>query len=129
MLKVLSIILCLLIPLSTFAEPRVSSMKEGDKAPYAGYLFDYEAFATMEAGRNIEKQRCELEKKYLNDKCISDCSYKISSCNLEKELLKKNLDAALNVNLPDNRFPVIISAGVGLVAGVVLTILTVRFIK
>lgn len=96
MKKILSLVLCLtFLPLSAFTEevaaPKVANLKEGQRAPFSGYLFDAAAFATIEADKQAAVEKCELEKQFVSDKCKKDTKLAIDTCNNEKDIIQKNL--------------------------------------
>ena len=65
--------MCFLFPLSAFAEGgKIASIKENQKAPFTGFLFDAPAFAKIEADKHTLIEKYELEKKLLADKCEAE---------------------------------------------------------
>jgi hypothetical protein len=73
------------------AAPKVASLKEGQKAPFSGYLFDPAAYATIEADKQSVVQKCEIDKQFLIDKCKKDNKLAVDTCNNEKDIIQKNL--------------------------------------
>ena len=88
-MKVISILLCILFPLSAFADGKVASIKEGQKAPFTGFLFDPAAYATIEADKHTLIEKFELEKKLLADKCTAEKEFLNKTCANEKETMEK----------------------------------------
>jgi len=79
-----------------FADGKVASMKEGQKVPFTGYLFDPTAYATIDIDKKIIIEKCEAEKKFLVDKCQNDCKLIQESCNNEKDVLTKSFKIQLD---------------------------------
>ena len=77
--------MCFLFPLTAFADGKIASIKETQKAPFTGFLFDATAFAKIEADKQTLIEKYELEKKLLVEKCAA-----------EKDFLNKNLDESIN---------------------------------
>lgn len=125
MKKLLAMILCLLIPVSSIASPRVASLKENDKAPFAGYLFDYEAFATMKVEKDSVVQKCSLEKEHIQNKCSIDQKYQQESCKIQLDALSKNLDDSLKVKPVDN-WQLYLAGTVGLIVGAGVSIIAIK---
>ena len=65
--------MCFLFPLSVLADDgKLASIKENQKAPFTGFLFDPTAFAKIEADKQFLIEKCIAEKKLLTDKCDAD---------------------------------------------------------
>lgn len=95
--KITVLVLCLMfLPISALAEtPKVASIKEGQKSPFTGYLFNYEAYAAIDTDKKIIIEKCEAEKKFLVDKCQNDCKLVQDTCNNEKDALEKSFKIQL----------------------------------
>ena len=94
--KLIAIILCFMFVTPAFADGKVASIKEGQKAPFTGYLFDPVAFATIEADKEILIKKCEAEKEFLVKKCDGECKFINDSCKNEKEGLEKTFQIQLD---------------------------------
>ena len=70
MKKLLAVLLCLMIPSVSFANPRVCNLLKSQKAPYDGYLFDYDAYAVIDADKQTLIKECELARQ--KDKDVFD---------------------------------------------------------
>lgn len=70
-----------------------SLVKEGEKAPYTGYLFDPEGLIKIITNKNLELQQLKIEK-----------DSEIKSINIQLESQKKQYELELRVNkeLNDN---------------------------
>jgi hypothetical protein len=138
--KIIALILCFMFATPAFADGKVASIKEGQKAPYNGYLFDPTAFATIEIDKQEIIKKCELDKDLLAKKCNNDCIFLKDTCNNEKETLEKTLKIQLdskdkeierlNKILIDQK-PISrgLWFGIGTATGVVLTLTTVYLVK
>lgn len=89
--KLIAFILCFMFATPAFADGKVASMKEGQKAPFTGYLFDPTAYATIETDKQELIKKCELEKELLTKKCDGECVFLKDTCKNEKETLEKVL--------------------------------------
>lgn len=87
--KLIAFILCFMFATPAFADGKVASIKEGQKAPYNGYLFDPTAFATIEVDKQELIKKCELDKELLLKKCDGECTFLKDSCKNEKESAEK----------------------------------------
>jgi len=144
MKKIIAIILCLMIlPMTVFADvvaaPKVASIKEGQKAPFTGYLFDSAAFATIEIDKQEIIKKCELDKELITKKCNGECTFLKDSCKNEKETLEKTLKVQFDSKDKEiKRLSEILLEpkpsrglwfGIGTAAGVVVTLTTVYLVK
>jgi len=89
--KLIAFILCFMFATPAFADGKVASMREGQKAPFTGYLFDSTAYATIETDKQELIKKCELEKELLTKKCDGECVFLKDTCKNEKETLEKVL--------------------------------------
>jgi hypothetical protein len=67
-------------------------IEKGDKAPYAGYLFDHDSLAALIARREKEKEQILLDK---------DTEYKKLKLTLEAEVAKKQIELDINKDLAE----------------------------
>lgn len=139
-MKAIAVLVCILFPLSAFADGKVASIKEGQKAPFNGFLFDAAAYATIEADKQTLIDKFELEKKLLADKCVAEKDFLNKTCNNEKDALGKSYDVVLkgkddeigrlNKIIEDMRPPNRgLWIGIGAAAGVAVTLTTVYLVK
>ena len=80
--KLIAIILCFMFTTPAFADGKVSVLKQDQKAPFAGYLFDATAFATIEADKEAIIKKCELDKEFLIKKSSSLMIVNVQSANV-----------------------------------------------
>ena len=139
-MKRIAILLCILFPLSAFADGKVASIKEGQKAPFTGFLFDATAYATIEADKHTLIEKYELEKKLLVEKCAAEKDFLNKTCVNEKDALGKSYDVVLkgkdeeitrlNKIIEDMRPPNRgLWIGIGAAAGIAVSLTTVYLVK
>ena len=139
--KIIAFILCFLFPLSAFADNgKVASIKQDQKAPFTGFLFDAAAFAKIEVDKQTIIEKYELEKKLLIEKCEAEKKFLNETCINEKDVLVKTNDivlkgkdeeiARLNKIIadmaPPNRG---LWLGLGAAAGIAVSLTTVYLVK
>ena len=137
--KLIAIILCFMFTTPAFADGKVSVLKQEQKAPFAGYLFDATAFATIEADKEALIKKCELDKDFLIKKCDGQCKFINDSCKLEKDTTEKTfkiqLDSKneeverLNKLLIETKTNKGLWFGLGAAAGIVVSLTTVYLVK
>lgn len=89
--KIIAFILCFLFATPVFAsgKGKIASIKQEQKAPFAGYLLDPIAFATIEADKQELIKKCELDKELLVKKCEGECILLKETCKNEKDGAEK----------------------------------------
>jgi hypothetical protein len=138
--KLLASILCFMFASPAFADGKVASIKEGQKAPFTGFLFDATAYATIEADKHTLIEKFELEKKLLADKCSAEKEFLNKTCASEKETMEKTNSVVLkgkddeivrlNKIIEDMRPPNRgLWIGIGAAAGIAVTLSTVYLVK
>lgn len=137
--KLITFILCFMFATPAFADGKVASIKEGQKAPYNGYLFDPTAFATIEVDKQEIIKKCELDKDLLTKKCDGECTFLKDTCKNEKDTLEKTLKIQLdskdkelerlNKLLIESKTNRGLWFGLGATAGLVFTLSTVYLVK
>ena len=139
-MKIVAFIMCFLFPLTALADGKIASIKETQKAPFAGFLFDPTAFAKIEADKQTLIEKYELEKKLLAEKCAAEKDFLNKTCVNEKETIEKSNAvvlkgkdeeiARLNKIIEDMRPPNRgLWIGIGAAAGVAVTLTTVYLVK
>ena len=139
--RIIAFIMCFLFPLSAFAEGgKVASIKENQKAPFTGFLFDAAAFAKIEVDKQTIIEKYELEKKLLIEKCEAEKKFLNETCINEKDVLVKTNDVVLKGKdeeitrlnkiiadmAPPNRG---LWFGLGTAAGLVVSFTTIYLVK
>jgi hypothetical protein len=140
MKKLIALILCFMFPSVSYAGSSVSSLKEGQKAPFDGYLFNYDAYSAVIVDKENIIKTCELDKKLIADKCASECKLLSNTCSNEKETIQKNFKIMIDakdleikrlteINFSNNPPSRGLWFGLGAAAGVVLSLTTVYLVK
>ena len=132
--------MCFLFPLTAFADGKIASIKETQKAPFTGFLFDPTAFAKIEADKQTLIEKYELEKKLLAEKCAAEKDFLNKTCVNEKETIEKSNAvvlkgkdeeiARLNAIIADTK-PTSkgLWFGLGTAAGIAISLTTVYLVK
>lgn len=94
-IKLISFLLLLTFPAISFAEGKVASIKQGQRAPYDGFLLDHDAYATIEATKQSLVQKCEADLQHAQEKCETQNKFIVDTHNNEKEVLERNFDIQL----------------------------------
>lgn len=140
-MKVIAFIMCFLFPLSAFADGgKVAAIKQDQKAPFTGFLFDAAAFAKIEADKQFLLDKCEVDKKLLTDKCEAEKKFLNDTCANEKDKLTKTCNVVLkgkddeierlNKIIEDMRPPNKgLWFGLGAAAGIAVSLTTVYLVK
>lgn len=140
-MKIVAFIMCFLFPLSVFADNgKVASIKQEQKAPFTGFLFDPAAFAKIEADKQFLIDKCEVDKKLLGDKCDADKKFLNDSCAIEKDKIMKTDEVLLKGKDEEIiRLNKIVADmkptskglwfGLGTAAGIVISLSTVYLVK
>ena len=139
-MKIVAFIMCFLFPLTAFADGKIASIKETQKAPFTGFLFDPTAFAKIEADKQTLIEKYELEKKLLVEKCAAEKDFLNKTCVNEKETIEKSNAvvlkgkdeeiARLNAIIADTK-PTSkgLWFGLGTAAGIAVSLTTVYLVK
>ena len=139
-MKIVAFIMCFLFPFSAFADGKIASIKETQKAPFTGFLFDPTAFAKIEADKQTLIEKYELEKKLLVEKCTAEKEFLNKTCVNEKETIEKSnavivkgkddeiarLNKVIGDMAPPNKG---LWIGLGAAAGIAVSLTTVYLIK
>jgi len=122
-----------------FADGKVSVLKQDQKAPFGGYLFDSVAFATIEADKEAIIKKCELDKDFLIKKCDGQCKFINDTCKVEKDTMDKTFKIQLNSKneeierlnklLIETKTNKGLWFGLGAAAGIVVSLTTVYLVK
>jgi hypothetical protein len=95
MIKSLSIMMCLLIASTAIASPKAATLRFGQKAPFAGVLFDPEALATIQTDKETAEKKCQLERAMAEEKCVLSKKFESDNCVLQKEIMTKQFNLQL----------------------------------
>ena len=82
--KIIATLLLVIFPATLYASetPKVSPLNKGDRAPFAGVLFNPAAVAQAIVDKKAVEEECKLERNLLEDKLSARC-----------DLLLQNLEA------------------------------------
>ena len=137
--KIIALILCFMFATPAFADGKVASIKEGQKAPFNGYLFDPTAFATIEIDKQDIIKKCDLDKELLAKKCDNDCTFLKDTCKIEKDTIEKTMKIQLesrdkelerlNKIILESKTNRGLWFGIGAASGLVFTLTTVYLVK
>ena len=89
--------LIILIPVNSYSNPKVAEIKQGQKAPYNGILYDYEANAVLLASKEKGQLECSLQLKHSASKEKAKCDMLTSTVNASLTATEKKYDAILKI--------------------------------
>jgi len=86
------------LPLAAFAEtPKVTEIKQGQKAPFNGILYNYQANAVLLASKEKGQLECTLQLKYSLAKETARCDMFTSMTKASLEATEKKYDAIIRI--------------------------------
>jgi len=91
---ILSIIL---IPVNSYSNPKVAEIKQGQKAPYNGILYNYEANAVLLTSKEKGQLECSLQLKHSAAKEKAKCDMLTSTVKASLDATEKKYDAILKI--------------------------------
>lgn len=74
---------------------RIAPLKEGEKAPFAGTLFDVDASAQILVDKETEKERCKIEKEEALERQKALYELQLANANAAKEAAQQQLKEVL----------------------------------
>jgi len=89
--------LIILIPVNSYSNPKVAEIKQGQKAPYNGILYDYEANAVLLASKEKGQLECSLQLNHGVAKEKAKCDMLTSTVKASLEATEKKYDAILKI--------------------------------
>ena len=89
--------LIILIPVNSYSNPKVAEIKQGQKAPYNGILYDYEANAVLLASKEKGQLECSLQLKHSASKEKAKCDMLTSTVNASLTATEKKYGAILKI--------------------------------
>ena len=87
LISLILVFLIVLIPTNIYASPKVAEIKMGQKAPYNGILYSYEANAILLAAKEKGQLECSLQLKHTLAK-------EKAKCDMLTSMVKASLDAS-----------------------------------
>ena len=97
LISILLTLLIILIPVNSYSNPKVAEIKQGQKAPYNGILYDYEANAVLLASKEKGQLECSLQLKHSAAKGEAKCDMLTSTVKASLTATEKKYDAILKI--------------------------------
>ena len=97
LISTILIFLIILIPVNSYSNPKVAEIKQGQKAPYNGILYDYEANAVLLASKEKGQLECSLQLKHSAAKEKAKCEMLTSTVKASLGATEKKYDAILKI--------------------------------
>ena len=91
------IFLIILIPVNSYSNPKVAEIKQGQKAPYNGILYNYEANAVLLASKEKGQLECSLQLKHSTAKEKAKCDLLTSTVKASLTATEKKYDIILKI--------------------------------
>jgi hypothetical protein len=91
---ILSIIL---IPVNSYSNPKVAEIKQGQKAPYNGILYNYEANAVLLTSKEKGQLECALQLRHNVAKEKAKCDMLTSTVKASLTATEKKYNAILKI--------------------------------
>jgi hypothetical protein len=91
---ILSIIL---IPVNSYSNPKVAEIKQGQKAPYNGILYNYEANAVLLTSKEKGQLECTLQLRHNVAKEKAKCDMLTSTVKASLTATEKKYNAILKI--------------------------------
>ena len=79
------------------AQPLMTSLDEGQAAPFSGRLFNDEAVASIIAGKEFVEQQCEIQMSLDYSLQLAEKQLQIDYLGIEKETLQKKHEALIDI--------------------------------
>jgi len=90
--------LIIIIPTNVYSDtPKVAEIKQGQKAPYNGILYNYEANAVLLAVKEKGQLECSLQLQHSLAKEKAKCDMLTSTVKASLEATEKKYDAILKI--------------------------------
>ena len=89
--------LIILIPVNSYSNPKVAEIKQGQKAPYNGILYNYEANAVLLASKEKGQLECSLQLNHSLAKEKAKCDMLTSTVKASLSATEKKYDAILKI--------------------------------
>lgn len=92
-MKKLAIIIGLCLPIVASADPQFTDLDEGEAAPFAGKLFNYEAVSELIVDKETADEECELEIQYELDLQAAQHQLELDKFQIQFDGLQERYDA------------------------------------
>tara|TARA_R100001594_G_scaffold146533_1_gene198052 strand:- start:1326 stop:1769 length:444 start_codon:yes stop_codon:yes gene_type:complete len=85
------------IPTNSYSNPKVAEIKQGQKAPYNGILYNYEANAVLLASKEKGQLECSLQLRHSASKEKAKCDMLTSTVRASLSATEKKYSAILKI--------------------------------
>jgi len=89
----------------TEGKPKISNLKQGDRAPFDGILLEAQGFAEIMAKMEIDEERFKLELDYLGKKKDAEWGLRYNTLQVSFDSLKFKYDNIIEIK--DNEIQVL----------------------
>ena len=79
------------------ATPKIAEIKKGQRAPYDGILYNYEADAQMSASRESTELECELSIKHAKNREKTRCDLAVNSAVVSLDATKNKYESLMKI--------------------------------
>ena len=79
------------------ATPKVAEIKKGQRAPYDGILYNYEADAQLSATRERSEMECELSIKHVKSREKAKCDLAVNSAIVSLAATKNKYESLMKI--------------------------------
>ena len=92
-MKKLVFLIGLCVPIAANADPQFTDLEEGEAAPFAGKLFNYEAVSELIVDKEIADEECELKTQYELDLQAAQHQLELEKFQIQHDGLQERYDA------------------------------------
>jgi hypothetical protein len=92
-MRKLAIIVGLCLPIAANADPEFTDLEEGEAAPFAGKLFNYEAVSELIVDKETADEECELKIEYELDLLGARHQLALDKFQIQYDGLQERYDA------------------------------------
>jgi hypothetical protein len=92
-MRKLAIIIGLCLPVAANADPQFTDLEEGEAAPFAGKLFNYEAVSELIVDKEIADEECELKIEYELNLIAAQHQLELDKFQIQFDGLQERYDA------------------------------------
>ena len=92
-MRKLAIIIGLCLPVAANADPQFTDLEEGEAAPFAGKLFNYEAVSELIVDKEIADEECELKIEYELNLIAAQHQLELDKYQIQYDGLQERYDA------------------------------------
>ena len=92
-MKKLAILIGLCMPIAANADPQFTDLEEGEVAPFAGKLFNYEAVSELIVDKETADEQCEVKIQYQLDLQAAQHQLVLDKFQIQYDGLQERYDA------------------------------------